>query len=197
MNNYQNRAKSRKLKKTLQNSLNIFKFRSMQISNAEKVVIFWAILSLISLFIPWINEIEWSFSANAFSNLAWKSWISIFIIIVLLFFIIFSKQKKEKLKMIWNLHFRNYLIWIIGGIFISISSLSSLSYIAWLQTYSSDVIYGQWPIICLVGWIIIAVGGFLLRREENSWIENIFTEEKNENKNTTNKKQRDNMKLPF
>jgi len=197
MDNYQNRTKGRKLKKTLTNSMSIFKFRSMQTSNAEKVIIFWIALVFLSLFIPWVNSIEWSLQANSFSNLTGRSGIILLVIVILLFFMIFSKQRKEKIKMIWNLHFRNYLLWIVWWLFISISALSSLSYISWLQTFSSDIIYGQWPVISLVGWIIVIAWAFMLKTEENSGIENIFTEEKNENKNKINKKQKDNMKLPF
>ncbi len=197
MNSYQNRARSRKFKKSLIQSINIFKFRSLQMNNAEKVILFGAVLILLSLFIPWVNSIDGNIQVNSFSNLAGRSGITILILVSILFFTIFSKHKKEKIKMIWNLHFRNYLLWIVGWLFISISALSSLSYIWWLQTFSSDIIYGQWPIICLVGWIIVFIGAFLQKKEENSGIENIFTEEKNQNQNKTEKKLKDNMKLPF
>ena len=197
MNTYQKRANSRKLKKTLTNGFNLFTFRSLQITSGEKVIVSWAILVLLSLFIPWVSSLEWSIQVNSFSNLVWRPGIMLFIMCLLLLGMIFSKQKKEKIKMIWNLHFRNYLLWIVGWLFIFISALSSLSYIWWLQTFSSDIIYGQWPVISLVGWIIVFFWAFMLKKEENSGIENIFTEEKNENKNKTNKKQKDNMKLPF
>lgn len=197
MNNYEKRAKSRKLKKTMTQGLQLFKFRSLQITNGEKVIVFWTTLVLLSLFIPWVSSLEWQIQVNSFSNLTWRTGIMLLIICFLLLWMIFSKQKKEKIKMIWNLHFRNYLLWIVGWLFIFISALSSLSYIWWLQTFSSDIIYGQWPVISLVGWIIVFFWAFMLKKEENSGIENIFTEEKNENKNKINKKQKDNMKLPF
>ena len=197
MTAYLSRTKNRKLKKTILNTLNIFKFRSLQVSNAEKVILFGSFVSLISLFFPWVSEIEGPIQAWAFSNLTGRAGILIVLIIWALLFIVFSKQKKEKLKKISNLHFRNYLLWIVGGLFISISSLSSLSYISWLQTFSSNIIYGQWPILCLVGWILIWMWGILLRKEEKNGIENVFTEEKNNNKSTESKNKKDNMMLPF
>lgn len=195
---YKNRAKTRKFKKQLTWAFEIIKFKWINLSFSKKIILFWSLISLISLFVPWVNSTSQNITWSSFSNLSWKSW---YIIILLLFFItfmVFSIQKKEKMKLNSNFHIKDYIIYLISWIIIILLSYISLNFVNWLQALSGDIIYGKWIVLSLIWWIIILVWWFLSKREENKsngsiFLNDVIGEESAEIDNNTE----DNMKLPF
>jgi len=193
--NYRERSTQRKIKNRFINIIDLFKFKSLNLTLPKKIILVWAILNIISLFLPWVVDTKKNIPWNSFNSISWNIWYLLFIIIFIALFIIFSTNYKEKLKLYSNISFKNHFIIINTWIFILSFSIISLSFINWLQTYFESITYGQWTILSMTSWIVILIWGLLLRKEykkENSEI--IFDKINSQNEVIPNK---NNMKLPF
>ncbi len=192
---YRNRAKNRRLKRILTNTIEGFKFKWLHLRAEAKVTLFWVCITIISLFLKWVDSSEGTVTWSAFSSLAGSCWYILLLLVIITSIVTLSYSKKEKIKMSMDLHFQDYNIILTSWLFIIIFSVSSLRFIDGLQTLSSGVIYGKWPIIWITWGVLIFIWGVLLRRNKiakSGWIYMSEITEEDEEKSKEN-----NMKLPF
>ena len=193
---YRNRAKNRKIKRNIILLLKMLNFKSRSFSLGEKISIFWTFICFISLFFPWVNSIDNSFLSNAFWSLSWKIGYFIFLEIIFVVFLIFSQNKKVKLKMSSNFHFRDSSIVLLVSLLNIIFSLNILSFVQGLSAVSTKALYGNGIILCLTGSIVLLIWGILMRKEKIWENYSMYTNEIDEEKKQEEKKEK-NMKLPF
>jgi hypothetical protein len=187
------------IKKNRQNNIKTIikniKYKLINLTLSKQIVILWIILWFISLYFPWIKDVEKSISWNSFYSLTWNIGFLLIIILIFPLFIIFSTNYKEKLKLYSDISIKNHFI-IITIWFIIISfSIISLSFINGLHTFFENIYYWKWVILCMTAWVIIFTWWLLLRKEYYSDNSEIILNKLNENREK-NKKE-DNMKLPF
>ncbi len=195
---YKNRAKTRKLKKQLVWLFEIIKFKWINLSLAWKIILFWNIISIISLFSPWINSTNINIKENAFSNLTWKSGYIILILVLVNIFTILSVRKKEKLKSILNLYFKDNLLFLLTWLIIILLSYIALNFTNWLDVLSSQIFYGKWIILSFIWWITITIWWILYKKEEEKNNRTIFLNDNiDDNPDKLNNESKNNMKLPF
>jgi hypothetical protein len=193
---YRQRWKQRKLKQTVIRTLQLFQFKSENLSFAGKIVLFWSIVMLASLFFPWVVDTgESSLQWNAFTTLVWNLGFPLLFLFFVIIFLLFSQTKKERLKLHTNISFQNYAILLNIGLFVVLSGIISLSFINGLKTFEDTLIYGNGIILSICSGIILCYGSILLRKEyKNSNIETFISD-------TWELKERiipkNNMKLPF
>ena len=97
--NYQNRVKSRILKRNLVRIFELVQFKGLHLRNSQKTIIAGCLITFVSLFFTWIASPEKGISGNAFYNLVGNTGWLLLIILLFLCFIIFSERRKEKLKL--------------------------------------------------------------------------------------------------
>lgn len=193
---YRQRWKQRKLKQTVIRTLQLFQFKSENLSFAGKIVLFGSIVMLASLFFPWVVDTgESSLQWNAFTTLVWNLGFPLLFLFFVIIFLLFSQTKKERLKLHTNISFQNYAILLNIGLFVVLSGIISLSFINGLKTFEDTLIYGNGIILSICSGIILCYGSILLRKEyKNSNIETFISD-------TWELKERiipkNNMKLPF
>lgn len=196
------RIKNRKLKNKIESILSILKFKTTNLDFSEKLILFASVIVFLSLFTNWIwsqdlnlwwVQINW----NSFSSILWSPWIIIIVIIFYLLFNILSIKKKEKLKKFSNLYFKNHKIYIVSWILITFFSLNSINYISWLKILSSNIIYGQWIILCATWWILIIIGWVIKKINTKENLKSFLNEDENSNDELINENEKNNMKLPF
>lgn len=193
---YRQRWKQRKLKQTVIRTLQLFQFKSENLSFSGKIVLFWSIVMLASLFFPWVVDTgESSLQWNAFTSLVWNLGFPLLFLFFVIIFLLFSQTKKERLKLHTNISFQNYAILLNIGLFVVLSGIISLSFINGLKTFEDTLIYGNGIILSICSGIILCYGSILLRKEyKNSNIETFISD-------TWELKERiipkNNMKLPF
>lgn len=193
---YRQRWKQRKFKQTVIRAFQLFQFKSENLSFAWKIVLFWAIVMLASLFFPWVIDtgesgLEWT----SFTTLVWNLGFPLLFLFFVIIFLLFSQTKKERLKLHTNISFQNYAILLNIGLFVVLSGIISLSFINGLKTFEDTLIYGNWIILSICSGIMLCYGSILLRKEyKNSNIETFVSD-------TWELKERiipkNNMKLPF
>lgn len=194
---YQQRAKYKNLKRYFYKFQESLRFKTGHITNAGKIVVFWSVITLISLLFAWVDSSTGAISWSAFSRISGKPAIMILIILAMIYFSLFSIHKKEKLKLVSNLYFKDYTSCVLWGIFIMIICINSFNYIGGLQMFESDIISGKWPILCLCGGIIMTVWGFIMKLESSKNVKGTFISEQDVGSDTSWEKEKNNMKLPF
>ena len=195
---YKDRAKSRKIKRQLIQTIDLVKLKWLNLSTSKKIVLAWTIVWFFSLFLNWIDSTSTTSEsiANSFSDLVWRTWVTLLILQFFIFFIIFSKKNKEKLKMSIDSHIKDFSLVIISWIFTIVVSINALNFVSGLQYFSSDVIYWAWIISEICAWIMITAWWILLRREFYKNLNKVYV---NESEDEEWEKQGDdsNMSLPF
>lgn len=183
----------------LSNIKNNIAFKFFNLGYWEIIILIWTLFSFISLYNNWVVEvldIPILWNANWFNSRTWSPWYFILIVVVIVIFNMFSRQKKEKMKLYWNIHFDNNWIYINSWILISVISILCINFISWLSSIASQYIYWKWPIICLTWWVAIMIWWFLLR-ENNNFKINTYINDVDELANKETFKKENNMKLPF
>ncbi len=193
---YRQRWKERKLKLKLIRMLQVFQFKSENLSFAGKIILSWACILLASIFLPWVVD-TWktAHTWNAFTTLVWNIWYPLFILFFVIIFLLFSQNKKERLKLHTNVSFQNYVILINIWVFVVISWIISLSFVNGLKTFEENILYWNGIILSICAGILLCYGSLQLRKEyKNSNIETFVSD-------TWELKERiipkNNMKLPF
>ncbi len=194
---YKKRAKFKHLKIYIYKIRESLRFKIGHITNAGKVVLFSSIIILFSLGNTWVDSGSGEIAGNAFSRVSGKPAFMLLFILGIVYFSLFSINRKEKLQLVSNLYFKDYTSCILAGIFAIIISISSLNYIAWLQMFESDIISWKWPILSLCGWIMMVVGGFMMKQESSKNIKGTFIVEQTKDNKSSIEARKDNMKLPF
>lgn len=199
---YKDRAKTRKFKRQLLQIIDLIKLKWLNLSTSRKIILAWILVWFVSLFLNWIDSTQAISDsvANSFSDLVWRTWITLIIIQVLILFLIFSKKNKDKIKLSTDLHIKDFTLVIIGWIFTIIVSINALNFINWLQHFSSDIILWTWIISEICSWIIITVWWILLRSEFYKNRNQIYINESEEeliDNESIEKVDENNMSLPF
>ncbi len=182
------------------------KFKTAHITNGWKISILGLILCYISLFLTWIysnvsivssgsTQIK---SVSSFGALVGYTWFFLFILLTFIAFSIFSIRKKEKFHSFSLIHIYDFAAWFYGSIIIIILCIQSLFYMRGLQTFSSDVMYWKWVILCITWAIVVLMGSLMLKNEYRKNIKWSFMSElKNSENLRSTESSKDNMKLPF
>lgn len=195
---YKDRAKSRKIKRQLIQAIDLVKLKGLNLSTSKKIVLAWIIVWFISLFLNWTDSTS-STSINirnSFSDLVWRTWVTLLILQIFITFLIFSRKNKEKLKMSIDSHIKDFSLVIISWVFTIIVSINALNFVSWLQSFSSDVIYWAWIISEICAWIMITAGWILLRGEFYKNLNKVYINESEDEENDKNEED-NNMTLPF
>ena len=194
--NYTHRKKERKAKKVLTNLYQLFRFKSINLSFSAKITVIWSIVSIVSLFMPWVIDANQSNTTwNAFNAIAWNIGFWMIILLIFIIFIVISNTNKEKIKLALDIRVKNHIVIIITWVFIIVNSIIYISFVNWLALFLDNIITGKWVILYMVSWIMIIVGGILERKEYRKWDNESFINEESTVKNIS--WDRDNMKLPF
>lgn len=179
-------------------------YKYLELNLWVKISIFWTILVLISLFLPWIESLDWitplnsgNFSENAFSIYTWFIWYFLLILLIFMLFTLISEKRKERLKYFSLLDLPESILVFFTTSILTIISIQYFFMIGWLQTFNQNIIHGSWLILATTWTIILYVWYIFMkkiRKKGNSailWYENHEThfERKENNPN--------NMKLPF
>jgi len=193
---YKISAKNRKLKRKLITLINLFKFKSVNFNITHKFILIWAVLSLISLYMDWINSLNWEIVQNTFWQLLWISWYIMFILNLIILFIIFSNNKKEYLKIVTKFFFKDWNFIVILWLFNLLLIINNIFIIKWLAFFSKEIIYWRWGIISIIWTLFVIIWWVLLIKEQNKvllYVNDDYCKwdkiEKVDEKN--------NMKLPF
>jgi hypothetical protein len=171
------------------------KFKSLNLNFPRQIVLLWTFICIISLFLPWIQDVEKGITWNSFYSLSWNIGFLLSIILFLPMLTIFSTSYKEKLKLYSDLSVKNHFIIMTSWFFVISFSIISLSFINWLHTFFENIVYWNWIVLSLTSWMIILLWWTLIRKEyyknNSEIILNTFDLNREENK------EKDNMKLPF
>lgn len=175
--------------------LNNLKFKFENLSIPNQITIFWSVIWMISLFLPWIVSEEKNITWNAFNSISWNVWFILIIIFFLPVFLILSNSYKEKIKLYSDINFKSHFI-IINSWFVSISfSIIALSFAVWLSTIWEKIRYWNWPILGMTAWILILIGWLYIRKQFKTSNSEIILEKLNQEREMV--KEKNNMKLPF
>ncbi len=184
-----------KIKNEIKCLLNNIKFKSINLTLSKQIIIIWIIITLISLFFPWVIDTNKNILWNSFASLSWNIGYILLLILFFSLFIIFSTNYKDKLKLYSNISVKNHFF-IITSAFIIISfNIVAVSFINWLNTFFESLIYWNWVILSMTWWFIMLIWWFLLRKEYYSNSSEIILNKLNQNREQIKKE--DNMKLPF
>jgi hypothetical protein len=189
--NLRNKNNKREISCFLEN----FKFKSLNLTISRQIVLLWSIIWFISLFLPWIKDIDKAITWNSFYSLTWNIGFLLIIILLLPIFVILSTSYKEKIKLYSGLSFKNHFIIITSGFFIISFSIITLSFVNGLHTFFENIFYWNWVILCMTSWFIILIWWLIIRKEYYSDSSEIILNKLNHNREMV--KQEDNMKLPF
>ena len=184
-----------KIKNEIKCLLNNIKFKSINLTLSKQIIIIWIIITLISLFFPWVIDTNKNILWNSFASLSWNIGYILLLILFFSLFIIFSTNYKDKLKLYSNISVKNHFF-IITSAFIIISfNIVAVSFINWLNTFFESLTYWNWVILSMTWWFIMLIWWFLLRKEYYSDSSEIILNKLNQNREQMKKE--DNMKLPF
>ena len=194
--NYTHRKKERKAKKILTSLYQIFQFKSINLSFSSKITVTWSIVSIVSLFIPWIIDANQTDATwNAFNPIAWNIGFWMILLLMFIIFIVISNTIKEKIKLALDIRVKNYIIIIITWVFILVNSVIYISFVNWLALFLDNIVVWNGVILYMVSWIMIIIWGILERKEYRKRDNESFINEESYMKNISWDK--DNMKLPF
>lgn len=192
--NYRNKLKERTTRKFILNIFSVLKFTSINLNFSSKIIIIWSLISLVSLFLPWIKkstDLAW----NSFNSIWWNIGYLMVLILVFLIFIITSINFREKIKLASNINFRNHIVIIYLWLLIIIIWIIYISFINGLSTIFENVEVWNWIILYILSGIVIIVWWLLKRKEYKNREYESFINETQDKENV--KIDESNMKLPF
>lgn len=193
--NYKERWKERKIRQKIIKILSIFWFKSLILSIPWKIVLLSSITLFVSLFLPWVIYAEKKITWNSFEAISWNIWYPLIIIVLILIFNIFSSFNKDKIKLHSNLTFKNHFLIILIWFFIITSSIITINFINWLDTFVDNVTYWKWVIITLTAWFFITLWWILMKKEHEK--SNIWVFYSNIESSYIKTEEKNNTKLPF
>ncbi|MDD3145086.1 MAG: hypothetical protein PHV23_03150 [Candidatus Gracilibacteria bacterium] len=187
--------KIKNIKNTIISAIKNLKFKYINLPIKNQLVIFSSLLGIISLFIPWIIDIDNNIKWNAFNTLTGNIGYILIIIFIVPLLLIVSSSYREKIKLYTDINFKNHYIIINSGL-ISISiSIISLSFAIGLSTLGQNIVYGNGPILSMTAGILVLISGFLVRKDYKKTSSEIILEQLNQNREKI--KEKNNMELPF
>lgn len=197
---YKISAKNRRLKRTLLNIISILKFESLNIETPKKIVLFWVILWISSLFLNWTDSIDPKHIWNSFKSILWITWYLLLITNIKTLFIIFSKKIKETIKFFFNFDAKDWTIVIFLWAFWLFLSVNSIFIIDNFNYFTDWIIVWKWVVLSVVWYIFILIWWMLMLKTKTNtsvyidWMEN---SENNGEFKDLNENEKNNMKLPF
>ena len=108
---------------------------------------------------------------------------------------IISQARKESLKRILNVNFKEYYVPMIGGTVIALFIVNAIVSINALQRFSSEVELWNGLFVAISGNVFILVGWFLLKKYYEKNVKGIYSDA-NESE-VVDIETKNNMKLPF
>ena len=195
---YKARAKSRKLKRKITKFLNILKFNSLNATTYHKVILIWCLIVIFGLFFTWV-EVVWIQGIgkeNGFSSLLWASGWIILTLTLFIVFVLLSERTKEKLKLLFNISFKDYHPPIVGWAIMILMIVNSIVTMRALRTFSSEIVFWRWLFIAVSGTIIVILGWLSLKKHYDKNVKWIYSEIWEDGQDIVIET-KDNMKLPF
>lgn len=187
--------KNKDIKKIILAFIKNIKFKYINLPVKNQIVVFWSLLWIISLFIPWVIDKDNNMTWNSFNTISWNIWFILLIIFIIPILLTLSNSYRDKLKLYTDLNFKNHFI-IINSWLISISfSIISLSFAIWLSTLGQNIIYWNWPILSMTSGLLILIAWLLIRKEFKKTNSEIILEQLSQNREKI--KEKNNMELPF
>lgn len=198
MMSYKVSAKNRKLKRTLVNIISILKFESLNITTAHKISLVWVVLSMIWLFINWIDSFDGKIVWNWFDTLLWITWYILFILNIKILFIILNSKQKEMIKNFFNFNAKDGVLIVMMAAFWLFFTINSIFVIENFSFFQEWIVIWKWLILSIIWYIFWILWGFLILKSKT--INNIYVDSKEEyleNNQENNIENENNMKLPF
>lgn len=192
--NYRNKLKERNTRKFILNIFSVIKFTSINLNFSSKLIIIWSIISLISLFLPWVEKNQ-DLTWNSFNSIWWNIGYLMIMVLIFVIFIITSINFRERIKLASNINFRNHILILYVWILIIIIWIIYISFINWLTTIFDSVEVWNWIILYILWWIVIIIWWIFKRKEFKKREFESFINETNDKENTITDES--NMKLPF
>lgn len=196
---YRDSAKNRKIKRSILKAISIIKLSWLNLNTAQKTSFFWVLIGVISLFLSWVDSVEWLIAWNAFIDVLWISWYILIILQILTLLILFSNNNTIIIKNILNVQVKDGFLVLIFSIFSFLITINTFYIVEWLATFSQWIFLWKWIIFSII-WSILSITWWILmiRNREMvsvfSWNENSDTEIIEEKAIVDEK---NNMKLPF
>ncbi len=199
---YRISAKNRRLKRTVLRVLSMIKFDGINMNNAQKTVIFWTVLSFISLFLPWIEIIQSGIINNAFSKILGISGFIILLLNICILYLAFHHKNKEIYKNILHIFMKDGVGITFLSIFLLLTISNAIFIIEGLKTFQQWIILWNGILVWIVGSIFSIVWWIFLSREKN--IPTLFNSDAPEIhsledflQHESKVDEKNNMKLPF
>ena len=192
---YMSSRKKTKEKKRIKKVLKKFKFKSLHLSLSKQITLLGCIIWYVSLFFPWIIDVQAGITWNAFNSLTWNIWYLLTLILFIPIFLTFSTNHKDKIKLYTNISVKNHFLVLTVWFFVLSFSIITLSFVNGLHTFFENTIYWNGVILSMTAGIIILIGWFMIRNEYYKESSEIILNAFNQNKEKVQEK--DNMKLPF
>lgn len=196
---YKISAKNRKLKRTILNIISILKFESLHIEISKKIILFWVMLAIGSLFLNWIDSTDQNHIWNAFKNILWITGYVLLIIHIKILFIIFSKKLKELIKFFLHINANDGIIIIFLWMFWLIMNINTIFIIENFSHFSTGIWFWKPIILSIIGCTLSIIWWILMIKTKTNI--SLYIESENGNKiyqeNRTDGSEKNNMKLPF
>lgn len=196
---YKISAKNRKLKRTILNIISILKFESLNIETPKKIVLFWVIIWVLSLFLNWTDSLDQKHIWNSFKSILWITWYLLLIINVKIIFLILNQKMKELIKFFFNFNAKDGVMIVFLWVFWLFLSINSIFIIENFNYFTTGIFTGKWVILSIVWYIFITIWWALMlktRTKTSVYIDGDNESNWNENKDI-NEIDKSNMKLPF
>lgn len=193
--NYKKRKKSRNLSNFFIKLNSTLKINIPNLNIASKIIILWNIILIVSLFLPWLYKNTENIFWNSFHPIWWNiGFFSILFSIILIIISLFSLEF-EKVKLSFNISYKEYNITILIWLFIIIVWAIYVSFINGLTVFLNDISVWKWVILYILSWVVV-FAWWLIKKviSKNNNYESFINETKN---NKTEKNNKSNMKLPF
>lgn len=195
---YKLSAKNRKFKGKIIKFLRALKFKWDNSWLHIKLMFFWNVILIFSLFMNWSITNNPYTENIAFSALSWLSWYVLLIISLVSLFLIFSNNKKEEVKL--NLPIKiNEISFLTHSIILqTIILFLVFFFIRWLYTFSANVVYWRWIIFAFL-WIALNIIWlfFMLKNYDQEKEKVLFANESSQSNEIKKNLEKNNMKLPF
>lgn len=196
---YRDSAKNRKIKRSILKAISIVRLSWLNLNTAQKTSFFWVLIGVLSLFLNWVDSVEWLVVWNAFTDVLWISWYILIILQILTLLILFSNNNTIIIKNILNVQVKDGFLVLIFSIFSFLITINTFYIVEWLSAFSQWIFLWKWIIFSIISSILSITWWILMIRSKEkisvfSWNENNDTEISEEKAIVDEK---NNMKLPF
>jgi len=189
-------CKNKVKRKKLKNFLNKISIKIKKLNFSDYTILIGIILIIFSSLIPWFTlPYNWIISQWFFSKLNWITWYVSIFLIFLNIFTLFSIQKKEKIKLFFNIKLKDKYIFSFSAIIFLILWINSIFTIKWLLILNSEIKIHSGIIFYIIASILFSIWVFFkTRKKEKINIVSINESQKIKKKNP---KKENIMELPF